>query len=335
MVPKIPSLTATWRNTTYPTISPTQPHLSVKGKAILITGGGRGIGARTARSFALAGASFIAITGRTLSTLESTKSAIESEFPATKVLTAVGDVTDAAAMDSAFAALGQANSGTGIDICIHNAGYLPDTASIAEIETSEWWSGFTTNVLGSFIVTRAFLKHKNTSPSADPVLVALSTGAIALAPKPRYSGYGLSKFAQSRFFDAVAVEEPSIRVMQVSPGVIVTDMGQKSIEGGMQLPADDSMSLFPPFPLPLKRDLPHLKTLPRRCNADGCTLMFIVSLPADFLVWATSQNAAWLKGKLIWCNWDVDELTAMKEQILSPEKPGFLSLGVIGWPFEN
>jgi NAD(P)-dependent dehydrogenase (short-subunit alcohol dehydrogenase family) len=238
MVITLPSLTATWHNTTYPAIDPTQAHLSAKGKAILITGGGRGIGAKVARSFAAAGASLITITGRALSSLESSKSALESEFPETKVLLAAGDVTDEAAMDSAFSALSKANDGKGIDICIHNAGYLPDTSPIAQAETSDWWSGFTTNVLGSFVVTRAFLKHKNTSPSADPVLLDVGSGVICLAPPPEMSGYAVSKFAQSRFFEAVALEEASIRVMQIQPGVVNTDMGTKSPL--LDLPEDDS-----------------------------------------------------------------------------------------------
>jgi short-subunit dehydrogenase involved in D-alanine esterification of teichoic acids len=215
MVVTFPSLTATWHNTTYPAIDPTQSHLSVKGKAVLITGGGRGIGAKAARSFAVAGASLITITGRTLSSLESTKSAIESEFPQTKVLTAAGDVSDEAAMDSAFAALSKANDGKGIDICIHNAGYLPDPNLIAQSETSDWWSGFTINVLGSFVVTRAFLKHKNTSPSADPVLLGVSSGVICLT-----------------------------RVMHIQPGVVMTDMGNKSFNTQMELPQDDGKSII-------------------------------------------------------------------------------------------
>jgi NAD(P)-dependent dehydrogenase (short-subunit alcohol dehydrogenase family) len=240
MTPPFPSVTATWHNITYPAISPTQPHLSVAGKAVLITGGGRGIGAETARSFAAAGASLIGLTGRTSSPLESTKSAIEAEFPDTKVLVTVADVTDEAAMESAFSALSQANHGKGVDICIHNAGYLPNPNPIIKADTSDWWAGFTINILGSFIVTRAFLKHKNTAPSAEPVLVGVSTGAIALPPAPGYTAYSTSKSGQSIFFQALATEEKDIRIMQVHPGVIETDMGKKSIEGGMHLPLDDS-----------------------------------------------------------------------------------------------
>jgi NAD(P)-dependent dehydrogenase (short-subunit alcohol dehydrogenase family) len=240
MAAQLPSLTHKWHNTTYPAISPSQPHLSVKGKSILITGGGRGIGARTARSFAAAGASLISITGRTASTLESTKTAIEAEFPATKFMIAVGDVTDEAAMESAFAELSKASGGKGVDICVHNAGYMADVNSIVEADMKDWWAGFTIDVLGSFVVTRTFLKYKNTSLGADePVLVVLTTGAIVMPPIAKYSSYGVSKFAQARFFEAVVNEEKGFRLMQVHPGVVVTDMGQKSLEGGLELPLDD------------------------------------------------------------------------------------------------
>lgn len=297
MTVTLPSLTPTWHKTTYPSISPTQQHLSVQGKSILITGGGRGIGAQTARSFARAGASFISITGRTLSALQSTKSSIEADFPNTTVLVRAGDVSDEAVMDAAFSDLSQANGGNGVDICIHNAAYLVNLNTIAESNTADWWSGFTTNVLGSFVVTRAFLKHRNTSVTADPVIVGISTGALATAAAPKYSGYGTSKAAQFKFFDALAVEEQGVRVMQVHPGVVYTDMGKKSSEGAsLDLPVDD------------------------------------ISLPADFIVWAVSPDAAWLQGRLIWSNWDVDELKEKKDRILSEEN--YLKLGMVGWPFQ-
>lgn len=59
--------------------------------------------------------------------------------------------------------------------------------------------------------------------------------------------------------------------------------------------------------------------------------MALVSLPADFMVWAVSPEAAFLQGRLIWCNWDVEELKAKKEKIIA--EPAFLALGVGGWPF--
>ena len=43
--------------------------------------------------------------------------------------------------------------------------------------------------------------------------------------------------------------------------------------------------------------------------------MNAVSLPADFMVWLASPEAAFLKGRYVWANWDVDEMLARKEEI--------------------
>jgi hypothetical protein len=54
-----------------------------------------------------------------------------------------------------------------------------------------------------------------------------------------------------------------------------------------------------------------------------------VELAASFVVWATSTEAAFLKGKFVWANWDVNELIAKKEALeASPQ----LTIGLIGWP---
>jgi hypothetical protein len=67
--------------------------------------------------------------------------------------------------------------------------------------------------------------------------------------------------------------------------------------------------------------------------AQDANICILVSLAADFILWAASPGAAFLKGKLIWCNWDVDEMKEKEDQILSSSVPGYLNLGMIGWPF--
>jgi NAD(P)-dependent dehydrogenase (short-subunit alcohol dehydrogenase family) len=257
MQPPFPSLTSTWHNATYPSIDPSQSNLSVIGKTVLITGGGRGIGARIAHAFAKAGASVIGITGRTESALQSTKASIQTESPNTKVLTFTADIVDEAAINAAFAAVKEASeSKHGIDIGILNAGYFPDSAPIAPsvsasaTESSdtvkEWWKGFEVNVLGSYITTRAFLANmnpKSRSNPVEPVLIAASTAGICFyPPPPTFSAYGTSKVASAQFFQSVAAENADVRVINFHPGVIETDMGKKSMDAGLKLPPDDSES---------------------------------------------------------------------------------------------
>lgn len=51
-------------------------------------------------------------------------------------------------------------------------------------------------------------------------------------------------------------------------------------------------------------------------------------LSADVAVWLTSQEAQFLQNRLIYANWDVDELLQKKETILARD---YLKLGVTGW----
>ena len=130
------SLTADWHNNTYPAISPTNPALSAKGKVVVVTGGGRGIGAETAKAFAQAGAAHVALLGRTQSSLDETKDALGKDFPSAKVTTHAADVADEEAVRKAAAEIGP------WDVAILNAGILPKAAPIAETAIGDWWRVF-------------------------------------------------------------------------------------------------------------------------------------------------------------------------------------------------
>jgi hypothetical protein len=47
------------------------------------------------------------------------------------------------------------------------------------------------------------------------------------------------------------------------------------------------------------------------------------------MVWLASSEAAFLKGKYVWANWDVEELKAVAEEIASSE---LLTMQLVGWP---
>lgn len=51
-------------------------------------------------------------------------------------------------------------------------------------------------------------------------------------------------------------------------------------------------------------------------------------LPGNFLVWVTSPEGEFLKGKFVWVNWDVDELKARTEELKDHKK---LVTGLRGW----
>ena len=225
---ELPSLTKTWHKASYPAIAPSNPALSAVGKIVFITGGGAGIGLATAHAFAAAGASTVAISGRTEKTLSSAKEAIESAHRGVKVLTFVADVTDQKAVDAAFSSVGK------VDILVHNAGYLPHLVPIAESDFQDWWSGMEINVKGAYFITKAFLKVA----ASDATIVDLTTGLVHYSAFPGYSAYMASKVAEIRFFDCVQTEHPELHVVHIQPGVVATDMGQKAKNAGANFPMD-------------------------------------------------------------------------------------------------
>ena len=103
-----PTFTKTWHNTTYSTIDPTvptRPEVSAAGNNIFIAGGGYGIGASIAMSFARASACDIIICGRTATRLQETKATVK-KATSMRVHVFTADVTDEGAMTAIFKKVG-------------------------------------------------------------------------------------------------------------------------------------------------------------------------------------------------------------------------------------
>lgn len=283
-----PSPTKTWHNTSYPSISPTRPQLSADGKVILITGGGIGIGPAVAAAFADAGSKKIAILGRTLKALSATQTALESSHPGLTVLPLVADVTDPIAVNIAFKTARQRLGP--VDVLVSSAGYMADKATIAEADIAEWWRGLEVNVKGNMIVAQAFLNNR---AAENSTIIAYTTGAAHLPALGGFSSYAVSKMSMIKFYDYLAAEYSDVRVFNVHPGVIMTEMGYKALDGGIEFPQDD------------------------------------VSLTAGFTVWVASNESEFLRGRLLWANWDIDELAENKAEFEDKSK---YTLGLLQWP---
>ncbi|KAH7066851.1 hypothetical protein BKA63DRAFT_546578 [Paraphoma chrysanthemicola] len=297
------SATKKFHKTTYPSLDPTRPELSAKGKSIVITGGGTGIGAETAKYFAKAGAARIAILGRREHHLLATKAALEADFPNTAVISIVTDVTISTQVESAFDQI--ARNGK-IDVLCSNAAVIGAQGNIADFTADAWLSGILTNLHGNFNVTRAFLPHA--SPSA--VIIETNSVAAHLDIAPGFSSYNVAKIATARFYQCVQFEHPNLAVFSIQPGAVNTEMSR---EAGYK---------------------PQAEGEDFQWKGEGSSLLNgydDASLPASFMVWLASPEARFLKGKYLWANWDVDELKERKDEI---EKSSLLSIGLQGWPFE-
>ncbi|KAH8894455.1 NAD(P)-binding protein [Thozetella sp. PMI_491] len=228
--PPFPSLTKIWHDKSYPAISPSRSELSAKGKTVVITGGGTTIGASIAKTFAAAGSTKIAIMSRTEKTLVATKHAIETEFPGTEVIVIIVDITNTGQVEEGF---DKVNRTFGkIHVFVNNAAFLPVPQLVLnpEFDIQDWWTAFSTNVLGALHCVRAFAKH-----AADGAcLLNISTCIAHIPPlEPGVSAYAASKLAAAKMFDCLALENPGLHVVNIHPGLVESAMSRKSGHGGV------------------------------------------------------------------------------------------------------
>ncbi|KAN0089695.1 NAD(P)-binding protein [Hyaloscypha variabilis] len=285
-----PSPVLTWHTSTYPALSPHLPTHSLAGKTVLITGGSTGIGLSIAHSIVHASAANLIILGRRPSLLASaSESLTPQKGNKTNIFTIPTDVSKKSSVDVAFAKIAELLPNTKLDILILNAGYFSGLRPLGTETVEEWQSAFEVNILSPYLMISSFL---HVSP-ASPKIINISTAIAHLPPFQDFSSYGVTKLGGAKLMDYFAAEK-GVWVLNVHPGQVTeTEMAGKA---------------------------KGLKRLERHID-DG-------ELAGDFVVWCLSEEAAFLKGRFVWANWDVEELVGRKEEI---EGSGLLSLGLEGF----
>ncbi|KAK4156570.1 hypothetical protein C8A00DRAFT_40963 [Chaetomidium leptoderma] len=236
MTAPFPSPTSKWHDNIYDSLSPSRPELSAKGKVVLITGGGTGIGAETARFFAAAGASRIALLGRRAQPLAETKASLERQFPNLAVFVAPTDVTKKSDVDAAFA--GFLSRGEKVDVVVSNAATAGPRESVADVDGEAFVDAVSQNVKGALFVAQAFLRYA----AKDAVAVNISSAAAIFNFGPGYSSYSTAKSATVRLWDSLASANPDLSVFHIQPGVVDTDMNREA--GGVKAAGfEDHVSL--------------------------------------------------------------------------------------------
>ncbi|KAL8924488.1 MAG: hypothetical protein Q9172_002653 [Xanthocarpia lactea] len=216
-----PSPTSTWHDRTYQTISPTRPELSAKGKTVVITGGGTGIGAETARYFAEAGASRIVLLGRREQPLLDTKASIELKFPGIQVVVSSTDVTKKSDVNAAFSkCVGDGE----IHVLVSNAAMIGPQNPIRDVDGDKFLDAIQQNLKGSLNAAQAFLRFA----ASDAVVIETNSSAAHINFAPGFAAYSVAKLAVFRFWDALGFENPGLSVFHVQPGVVATDMNREA-----------------------------------------------------------------------------------------------------------
>lgn len=164
------------------------------GKVVLITGGGRGIGAETAKAAAAKGARVV-LTDIDAAALKE----VVAEIGEDRVVAAVADVTDLGQMEAAVAQ-GIERFG-GIDVVLANAG-IASYGSVRAIDPKAFKRVLDINVLGVFHSVRAALP--SLIERRGYVLVVSSLAAFAAAPG--LAAYNASKAGAEHFANALRLE---------------------------------------------------------------------------------------------------------------------------------
>jgi NAD(P)-dependent dehydrogenase (short-subunit alcohol dehydrogenase family) len=221
MAAPFPSPTSKWHSEKYDSISPSRPELSAKGKTVLVTGGGTGIGAETALYFAQASASRIALLGRREQPLLDTKATIEQRYPGVDVFVASTDITKKSEVDAAFVKfLGDAK----LDVLISNAALTGPLEGVREVDVEAFMNGIQANLGGALHVAKAFLRHAAT----DAVVVDVNSSAAHMNFADKFASYSAAKLSVFRLWDHVSFNNPKMSIFHIQPGIVDTAMNREA-----------------------------------------------------------------------------------------------------------
>lgn len=184
----------------------------LKGKRILITGGGRGLGYAMAKKFVDEGASVL-IAGRNEQTLIKSAQQLGCQY-------AVLDVSDIKShikfLIDAEKLLG------GLDCLVNNAGVSLHEMDYTAVSQESFEIQINTNLKGPFFLTQQFIRRiKELHQSASVLFISSETGET-VDERP----YGWTKAATNSMVKGLAFRLASdgIRVNAVAPGVTASDM---------------------------------------------------------------------------------------------------------------
>jgi NAD(P)-dependent dehydrogenase (short-subunit alcohol dehydrogenase family) len=188
------------------------------GRIAIVTGGGSGIGAVVARTFAQAGAR-VAIAGRGAERLAQVAREIGAQaIPA--------DVTNEASVRALFERADALFGG--LDILVNNAGIAGPVANAADMDVAAWDETMAINVRGAILCIKYAVPRMKARGGGSIVNMSSLMG---LKGTPMRSAYTASKYAMLGITDAVSQEVGvhNIRVNALCPGAVNGELMQRVI----------------------------------------------------------------------------------------------------------
>ena len=201
----------------------------LKGRVVLVTGAGDGIGRTAALAYAEHGADVVLL-GRTRTKLEAVFDAIEANTDTRPVVVPADllHVGEEAADSLLQAVRGEYGR---LDGVLHNAGALGPRNPIAHYPVQEWLDVMQVNVNAAFALTRALLPLLD---AADDASIVFTSSGVGRTGRAYWGAYAVSKFATEGLVQVLADEVAHagrIRVNSLNPGGTRTAMRAAAYPG--------------------------------------------------------------------------------------------------------
>lgn len=201
--------------------------MSLDQKTAIITGGGTGIGKRTALAL-LAEGYCVVIAGRRLEPLQDTKQ--EAGTSGSYLLPVQTDISNPTSVQTLFAKTKEAFGR--VDLLFNNAGFGAPQIPLEDLTHEQWMSVVSVNLTGAFLCTQeAFHLMKTQTPKGGRII---NNGSIsAHSPRPNSAPYTASKHAVTGLTKSTSLDgrKYNIACGQIDIGNAATEMTSRMKDG--------------------------------------------------------------------------------------------------------
>ena len=203
----------------YAKITYIEPSMKLKGKKVVVTGGGAGLGYAMAKRFVEEGAEVL-ISGRNLETLSKSASELGCKYLQL-------DIQNTSAYDSFLEKAD--NLLGGINCLVNNAGISLHEKTFFDVTEETFRSQVDTNLIGTFFLSQHFAKHLIKKQAEGNILVISSETGITSDIRP----YGYTKAALNSMVEGIAymLAKQNIRINAIAPGITASKMTGYDSEG--------------------------------------------------------------------------------------------------------
>ncbi len=213
-----------------------QPNNQLKGKKIIITGGGRGLGFAMAKKFKTEGADVL-IAGRNEQTLKSSAEEIGCMYLPIDVQDVDSFKTF---IDDADKLLG------GVNCLVNNAGISHHEKGFLDVSVDQFDSQFDTNLKGPFFLTQCFINkcNQNGDNVTKNILFTSSETSMTVDERP----YGLTKSALNSLIQGIACRfvKDGFRINAIAPGITASEMTGFDPSGDLTLKINPTGRVYLP-----------------------------------------------------------------------------------------